>query len=477
MKKIFILLTASIFLMAPHAGAQIFWAEKFDGTVSTGLPVSSYSDALGAWTLTITGPEGTDPNPWYVSCKEAGHLSGVCGSTCSSISTSGSIGPTLHVGSATTSLGDQGASYDAGGFCGVLTCPMTDRRAESPTINCTGKTGITLSFYYIENGDTSNDDGSVYYSSDNGTTWSLLVNTPKTPVCASGQGKWQRFSMMLPASCNNNATVKIGFRWVNNDDGVGTDPSYAIDSIALSTGASATPPAASFTASTTALCQDSCITVTSTSTGTVDSVRWSAPGAMISAATGASTTICFPNPGSFTVKLYAYGGGAVDSSMSTITVNPAPHPVVSQSGHMLTVTTSYSSYQWVKNDTAIAGATSGSYTYTASGTYQVIVDSGGCLGASMAVSYTLGVAELAGQSTHYSVSQTGEDAFELNASQLLTADVAVSVFDATGRLVYTGTWKGGSDKIKCSAGSLSPGLYVIRLSTGASSAVLKWMKQ
>jgi len=38
----------------------------------------------------------------------------------------------------------------------------------------------------------------------------------------------------LPASANNNPNVKIGFRWINNDDGDATDPSFAVDDIVLS---------------------------------------------------------------------------------------------------------------------------------------------------------------------------------------------------------------------------------------------------
>ena len=50
----------------------------------------------------------------------------------------------------------------------------------------------------------------------------------------SGQGRWTNISIALPASAIGNANVKIGFEWTNNDDGVGTDPSVAIDDLVLS---------------------------------------------------------------------------------------------------------------------------------------------------------------------------------------------------------------------------------------------------
>lgn len=54
-----------------------------------------------------------------------------------------------------------GASYDAGGLCGILFCPQTNRRAESPVINCTGHSSITLAFNYISNGDGLPDNASL----------------------------------------------------------------------------------------------------------------------------------------------------------------------------------------------------------------------------------------------------------------------------------------------------------------------------
>ncbi|MFT5184013.1 MAG: hypothetical protein ACI84C_001141 [Flavobacteriales bacterium] len=44
---------------------------------------------------------------------------------------------------------------------------------------------------------------------------------------------WTEYSIALPASANENANIKLGFRWVNNDDGVGTDPSFAVDDITV----------------------------------------------------------------------------------------------------------------------------------------------------------------------------------------------------------------------------------------------------
>ncbi|WP_163411581.1 T9SS type A sorting domain-containing protein [Flavobacterium ajazii] len=124
-----------------------------------------------------------------------------------------------------------GATYDAGGLCGLLFCPQTDKRAESPSFSTIGFNSIAVSFNYIENGDGLNDNATFWYY--DGTSWAQIEDMPKTSVCGGGQGMWVTRTISLPASANNNPNIKIAFRWVNNDDGVGTDPSFAVDNIVV----------------------------------------------------------------------------------------------------------------------------------------------------------------------------------------------------------------------------------------------------
>lgn len=222
----------------PGGGGGVFWSENFGTGCSQGQLASSYSGVNGAWSITSTGTNSAQSNKWYVSATEAGMGAGVCGNGC--LSNASLTNRTLHIGAndGITST-DPGAAYNAGGFCGFLFCVTTNWRAESPTINCTGQSGITLSFNYMEYGSGTTDNATLWYF--DGSTWSLLVDLPKTLCCGgvtctgSIQGLWTAYSISLPASANNNPNVKIGFNWTNNDDGVGTDPSFAVDDVQLST--------------------------------------------------------------------------------------------------------------------------------------------------------------------------------------------------------------------------------------------------
>ncbi len=471
MKKLFTFI-ALLFAGAAQTQAQgVFWTENFTGG-STGLQVGSFSSTNGAWSMSITGSEGADPNPWYVSCQEAGQLPGVCGAVCAT----GDLGGTLHIGAAAgIGGGDGGASYDAGGLCGIITCPATDRRAQSPTINCTGKYNIRMKFYYILNGQGTTDDGNVYYSSDNGASWSLLLHPPKTTTCPSTQGRWDTISVALPASANNNPNVKVGFGWVNNDDGVGTDPSFAVDSVSLRTPAAIS---ASMTVTATTVCEDSCLTFTNTSTGSVDSFRFVCAGATIASPGVSPCSVCFPNPGSYTVKLYLYNGGVkVDSASSAITVNPAPHPVITKSGSTLSVPSVYTAYQWYTvalPPTPIAGATNSTYTFGTGGMYAIIVDSGGCKG--YAIINTLGVHNVTGADNIYWLAQENPNGITLRTAFPLHERVDIAICDAAGRAVLTEGWEKGSTSKQIADVPVPQGIYIIRLSNSNTSAVLRWVK-
>jgi hypothetical protein len=223
-----------------------FWTEDFTAlnTVADGS-ANGYTDVNGIWSVTsLQGDTGIYPNKFYISCQEAGMQINNCGDICQPVPPpppSPYIGQSLHISSSI--LGDNGALYmsTGGNVCN------TETRAESPTINCTSLVGVALTFNYIENGEFTNDNADVWYF--DGNTWSFLFDMNKTPCgdgaggpcnqvpCdATNQGYWTSSpNIALPISADNNPNVKIGFRWINNDDSFATDPSFAVTNIQLNT--------------------------------------------------------------------------------------------------------------------------------------------------------------------------------------------------------------------------------------------------
>ena len=192
------------------------------------------------WTLnTVLGSEGGYPNNWYISCQEDGQSAGSCGTACSIMDNS------LHV-SANAILGDLGAAY----FEGLGT--STNRRAASGNISTIGESGLTLSFDMIGAGNAS-DFTELFYSIDGGANW-ISLDSYLTSLCCGGvactgtlQGLWQTNTYTLPASCENIPNLRIAFVWQNLDDGIATDPSFAVDDIVITSVGS---PATSITTGT-----------------------------------------------------------------------------------------------------------------------------------------------------------------------------------------------------------------------------------
>ncbi len=174
MKKT-LLIAASIFAVM-CANAQQFWIENWTGATAKGQ--LTYTGSNGAWSVQQTGTNNPDSNAWYFSAQEEAMGRGVCG-------TNGG-NATAHVGNTANGplLGFAGADNGAVMDDGANT--VTNLRLQSPVINCTGKTTISLSFNYIEGESAGHDYASVWYF--DGTSWALLATPPTLDSCSSQQG-------------------------------------------------------------------------------------------------------------------------------------------------------------------------------------------------------------------------------------------------------------------------------------------------
>lgn len=214
---------------ATLAHAQVtVWSDNFNNGCASNCIASTY----GGWSIedNVGGTTGAAPNDWFVSCSEEGVAPPGCGSSC--------IGDaSLHIGSNPGAGGDMGADFNETGATNA-----TFRRAVSPTISTAGFTSLTLEFDFIAFGSAacSDDSARLHLSTDNGATWPVAYQTCLTSVCCGAcngysQGQWTRYSAALPPAFQNNPNVRIGFSWINNGNGSGTNPSVAIDDIRIIT--------------------------------------------------------------------------------------------------------------------------------------------------------------------------------------------------------------------------------------------------
>ena len=218
-------LSFAFIFLGPHFGwSQVFYSVNFNNGCAAGCLAGTY----GGWTTlnNVGGANGGSPNFWVVSCAENGVIPPGCGAGCSGDAS-------LHIGS---DIGDMGASFNETGPNNA-----TYTLARSPIINTTGYFSITLNFDFIAYGGAAcgADRAELWLSTDGGATWPAGYRVCLLTVCCGAcngynQGRWTLYNAALPAAFDNNPNVRIGFHWRNNGNGVGTDPSVAIDDIRLS---------------------------------------------------------------------------------------------------------------------------------------------------------------------------------------------------------------------------------------------------
>ncbi|HAP01054.1 MAG TPA: hypothetical protein DCQ93_03925 [Bacteroidetes bacterium] len=289
-----ILSAISFLLIASFANAQTtHWVEDFSFPASA---QNTLANGFNGWTVTTTGANGAEANEWFVSCEENGNLIGQCGSGCAG-------NATLHVGSLPNFVcptGDCGAAYDAGG---IITNTLTNKRAESPLINCScSGSPVYLHFRYMLRGQNNIDYFSLEYW--DGASWTVIVNPLPTALTCNPQGLWTAYSVALPPSAVNNPNVKIGFNWHNNNDGLGSDPSVAIDSIVVYS--QAINYFADFTWSPQNICYGDSVTFTNTTFGPASVWAWDfGGGGSPNTSTQQNPTVLFSTQGNYVVSLTA----------------------------------------------------------------------------------------------------------------------------------------------------------------------------
>ena len=320
------------------------------------------------WNLNqSTGANDLDANMWYITDAEGGVAAGQCG-----VATNGN--KTLHVGCQGTWCIGAGATYNAGdGGLGFFASTTNKRTVYNTNISTVGYTNLTLSFDWIGIGAAGTDYCSVVYSTNGGTTWTTLQAMTGGTTCGNGQGLWQASNIILPAGCNNIANLRIGFNWTNDNDGAGTDPSFAVNNVRI-TVPGATPPVASILNNVSAICPGECVTFSDQSTGTITTWTWDF---------GDGTTFnqqnppahCYTSPGNYAVILTVGNSGGTSSQTVNIAVSPLPSTATSVSNNTITALQAGAAYQWVQcpSMSSIPNANNMTFTATSNGDYAVIV--------------------------------------------------------------------------------------------------------
>jgi PKD domain len=120
------------------------------------------------------------------------------------------------------------ASYKAAD--GLCVLPEAYFTRMTTDVNTIGQTNVRIKFWWV-NFASPNAFGQLYYSTNSGGTWTLVSSGVPT---LSGSSTWSQATVQLPVF-SNQATLRFGFRFVNNTETAVTpsSPSLSIDNVVI----------------------------------------------------------------------------------------------------------------------------------------------------------------------------------------------------------------------------------------------------
>lgn len=341
-------------------------------------------------------------------------------------------------------------------------------------ISTNGYDTVTLSFWWICEGG-NNSFGEVYYSLNSGSTWTKIT----TPISNyNNQSNWTLQNITLPAFANQ-ATLRFGFRFVNQVATAANDPGFGIDEIMVTGIQNVVLPVVNFTSNIQTFCEESCVQFTDLSTNNPTSWQWYFPGALPNSSTLQNPFICYTQPGSYDVTLVACNSNGCDSLTITgfiqVVPNP-PAPVLTINGDTICATfNSNYTYQWYYNiSTLIPGATNYCYIAIFPGSYHVMVtDPTGCQNSSDTVVVT-GINELSQLFNSFNIAgNPAQNSITVEVNQFSNHEFMLEVFSAEGKLVYVKMISPANHEVKFSTPVLAAGVYFVQLTDGKNKAIKK----
>ncbi|RIV27007.1 T9SS C-terminal target domain-containing protein [Fibrisoma montanum] len=289
-------------------------------------------------------------------------------------------------------------------------------------------------------------------------------------------------TVRIPASQPNGPRYKV--RLVAEQDGLNIYGDESLNFIIYPI-----PRAGVTPGPTAAVCAGSLLTLQADA-DIAATLQWSKDGTAITGATTQSLTV--NQAGSYAVAVLLDGCRATSPPVAvtvkegiTATITPqgptrvyVPNTV----GLVANGTTGYA-YQWFRDGTAVAGATSVSFAAPQSGQYSVLVTApNGCTALASAVPVTIDIVLAVDPSVSnlgsWSISPNPVDrTCTVTFPSGVTGPVVLTLVDATGRAVHQKTIPPGQRKADLNVSGLPPGTYLLRVTTDQTEVRQRLLKQ
>lgn len=387
----------------------------------------------------------------------------------------------------------------------VGSAPAATITAGGPTTFCGGSvtlnanTGTGLIYQWRRNGTNLSGATASTYSATTTGTYTVVVTSsgcsttsagisvtanaaPSATITAGGATSFcTGGSVVLSANTGTGLT----YQWLRNGTNLSgaTSSSYTaatsgsytvvVASGSCSTTSAATTvtvgsaPSATISAGgSTTFCSGGSVTL-SANTGTGLTYQWRRNGTNLSGAT--SSTYAASTGGTYTVVVTS-SGCSTTSAGTNVTVSTSPTATITAGGStnfctggsvLLSANSGTGlSYQWRRDGTNLSGATASSYTATTSGSYTVVVTSGGCSTTSAATTVATGSAPTA------TITAGGATSFCSGGSVTLSANTGAGL---TYQWRRNGTSISGATSSNYSAATT--GTYTVVVTSSGCSTV------
>ena len=166
--------------------------------------------------------------------------------------------------------------------------------------------------------------------------------------------------------------------------------------------------------------------------------------------------------------------GGCDSIVTLdLTILPLPSNVVFVTGETITADAFAQSYQWYDCTTGlpIVGATSQSYTATESGSYQVLIETNGCVNESICEDVEVSTSDLIENFVDFNFSvfpNPSNGIFTIAIEGINNTQIELSVMDVSGKVVYAQSIASNSSKliVPMNISNVEEGVYFVRINGG-----------
>lgn len=199
-----------------------------------------------------------------------------------------------------------------------------------------------------------------------------------------------------------------------------------------------------------------------------------------------TNTLLASTGGAYNVSITDSKGCTGTSTNYTVTQNPSPNVTITKSGStdlfvggsvILSVPSATNqTYQWLKDNIAISGATNNSYTATGAGKFSVTVTSNGCSATSEAITVSVVLAnELPSESKNFKVSPNPfENSIKINFNEPLIKIAKLNLINSFGSIVKE--WVTNQQDNVFDILGLPSGIYILKCERNDKIEIIKLVK-